>query len=74
MVANLRDKTGKSLEQWKPIVTKSGIEKHGQVVKWLKTEHGVTHGYANLIATLSREDDGGGEADLEWQLDGWIWV
>ncbi len=50
MVANLAEKTGKSLEQWLAIAKASGLAKHGEVVKHLKTAHGVTHGYANLIA------------------------
>ena len=50
MIANLKEKTGKTLEQWKKIVAKTKLEKHGQIVKHLKGEHAVTHGFANLIA------------------------
>jgi predicted transport protein len=50
MVQNLADKTGKTLAQWLQLVAASGQAKHGEIVKHLKAEHGVTHGYANLIA------------------------
>ncbi len=50
MLANLAEKTGKSIDQWLQITRASGLEKHGQIVKLLKADHGVTHGYANLIA------------------------
>ncbi len=50
MLDNLPEKTGKSLKQWLALLKKTPLEKHGQVVKHLKTEHGVTHGFANLIA------------------------
>lgn len=50
MVANLAEKTGKPLESWLVIVKKSGTAKHGEIVKFLKTEHGMGHGYANLVA------------------------
>lgn len=50
MVANLADKTGKSLEAWLKIATKSGLSKHGELVKHLKSDHALTHGYANLVA------------------------
>jgi hypothetical protein len=50
MIANLKDKTGKTLPQWLKITKKAKLEKHGQIVKLLKTDHGVTHGFANLIA------------------------
>jgi len=29
--------------------------KHGEAVNYLKTEHGVTHGFANTIVTLSKD-------------------
>ena len=50
MIANLKDKTGKSLEQWASLAHKSGFVKHGEIVKWLKAEHELGHGYANLVA------------------------
>lgn len=50
MINNLPEKTGKSLAQWMTFLTPLQLEKHGQLVKLLKSEHGVTHGFANLIA------------------------
>lgn len=50
MIRNLEEKTGKTLEQWVKIAGKSGGQRHGEVVKYLKEEHGLTHGYANLVA------------------------
>lgn len=50
MIDNLPEKTGKSLEEWLKITRDCGLDKHGQIVKWLKTDHGMTHGYANLVA------------------------
>ena len=50
MIDNMPEKTGRSLEAWQPIVAASGAVKHGEIVKFLKGEHGVTHGFANLIA------------------------
>ena len=50
MIDNMPEKTGKSLEDWQKVVSKSGAAKHGEIMKLLKGEHGVTHGFANLIA------------------------
>jgi len=50
MIANLSEKTGKTLDQWIKIAGKSKLEKHGQIVSMLKSDHDLTHGYANLIA------------------------
>jgi uncharacterized protein DUF5655/uncharacterized protein DUF4287 len=50
MVQNLKANTGKTLDQWLKVVQKTKLAKHGEIVKALKGEHGVTHGYANMIA------------------------
>jgi hypothetical protein len=50
MIAQVSDKTGKSMSQWMGLAKASGLTKHGEIVKWLKGEHAVTHGYANLVA------------------------
>ena len=57
MAANLRTTTGKTLDQWTALVKKSGKSKHGEVVSWLKSDHGITHGYANLIAHSAFKSD-----------------
>ena len=62
MVANYKEKTGKTLEQWLAIAKKTGAAKHGQVVKALKTDHGLTHGYANLVAHKMLQSDAGSQA------------
>lgn len=50
MFRTLEEKTGKSIDQWVAIARKGGSSKHGEIVKHLKSEHGLTHGYANLVA------------------------
>ncbi len=59
MIANLPEKTGKSLEAWLKITKKCGETKHGGLVKFLKGEHGLTHGFANLIAHKTLASDAG---------------
>ncbi len=50
MKKSMKEKTGKSLEDWLAVVKKSGLEKHGEIVGMLKGDHGMGHGYANLVA------------------------
>ena len=50
MIDNLPAKTGKSLSEWQTVIASSGAAKHGEIMKILKGEHGVSHGFANLIA------------------------
>lgn len=66
MEANIREKTGKPVSHWVRIAKASGLEKHGQIVKFLKDEHGFTHGYANLVAhqTLASSADQHEDDDL----------
>jgi len=60
MLDNLPEKTGKSLQQWLKILGRQSFAKHGEIVNWLKSEHGVTHGFANLIAHMHRAPGAGG--------------
>ncbi len=55
MISNMPEKTGKSLEEWKKILKAKSFEKHGAAMKFLKGEHGVTHGFANTIIALSKD-------------------
>ena len=61
MIENMPEKTGKSLEEWKALLAAKSFAKHSEGVSFLKKEHGVTHGYANTIVTLSK--DSGTSAD-----------
>lgn len=58
MIDNMPDKTGKSLEEWKSLLKEHSFEKHSHAVKFLKQEHGLTHGYANTIVTLFNQEPG----------------
>lgn len=58
MAANLEQKTGRSLDEWVALVRAQDLDKHGQMISYLKTEHGMTHGYANLVATQVRSQPG----------------
>ncbi len=75
MIANLKEKTGKTLAQWTKIAKASGKAKHGEIVKFLKSEHEIGHGYANLIAHETLKADmpsggDGGDAMVEAQYAG----
>jgi hypothetical protein len=63
MVANLKDKTGRSLDEWTAIARSSGRDKHKALVDWLKAEHGLGHGYANLVSHKTFASDAGSSED-----------
>ncbi len=67
MIDNMPEKTGKPLAEWLQIIGAAKLAKHGDILKLLKGEYGVTHGYANTISTLFRQQQTGGpppEEDL----------
>jgi hypothetical protein len=70
MIANLREKTGKTLEEWLAVARKSKLTKHGELVKLLKTEHELTHGYANLVAHKLLQSDAGSAVEAGEDLVG----
>lgn len=69
MVRNMKEKTGKTLEEWLPIAKKSGIDKHRALLNHIKNEYGVTYGYANSIAyfALRTGDEPEGDDRVEAQ-------
>jgi len=68
-IDNMPEKTGKSLDEWFQTITAAGVEKHGDIMKLLKGEYGVTHGYANTISILYRQQAEGGPPTEEELVD-----
>ena len=60
MIDNMPEKTGKSLAEWFKVLEAAGLDKHGAMMKLLKGEFGVTHGFANTISILYRQQAAGG--------------
>jgi hypothetical protein len=54
MIDNLPANTGRSLQEWFAVLEATGLEKHGELMAHLKTEHAVSHGYANGIVLQYR--------------------
>ena len=64
MIDNMPEKTGKSLEEWFEILKTKSFAKHGEYMKFLKGEHGVSHGFANTITQLYKKKPGETGDDL----------
>jgi predicted transport protein len=62
IIDNMPEKTGRSLEAWFAEIEKAGLEAHTPIMKLLKGDHGVTHGFANTISNLYRQRQEGGPA------------
>ena len=62
-MANIEKRSGKTLAELKTIVKKSGLSKHGELVKMLKTTLGMGHGDANMVVHLALKSDGQSAAE-----------
>lgn len=69
MIAGLKDKTGKALDEWLQVIRGRGLTKHKEIVNLLKSEHGVTHGFANMIALQAIGSDSHTANDDQGLLD-----
>jgi len=52
---NIEAQTGRSVTAWAEFARESGSGKHGAIVAWLKTEHGLSQAHANHIAKRALE-------------------
>jgi Domain of unknown function (DUF5655)/Domain of unknown function (DUF4287) len=62
-LANLKERTGKTLDQWIRIVKKDGPPTEKDRREWLKREHGLTTNYAAWVA--ERAQGKGAPADYD---------
>ena len=72
-LANIEKRTGKSIAELTAIVKGSGLSKHGEMVKMLKTDLGMGHGDANTLVHVARKSDGQSKAEglsMSQVLDG----
>jgi hypothetical protein len=59
-IKNIEQSTGRTVAQWADMVGKTGLTKHGEILGYLKSDHGLTHGNANALAHKIRELRAGG--------------
>jgi Domain of unknown function (DUF4287) len=45
---------GRPIAEWLEALRASGIDKHMEMVAWLKTEHAMGHGHANALVAHYR--------------------
>lgn len=70
MIDNMPEKTGKPLVAWFKVLGSEKLTQHGEILKLLKGQYGVTHGYANTISILYRQQASGGPPSDEALIDG----
>lgn len=69
MIDSIEKNTGKPITHWIEVVKKSGIEKHKEMINYLKDEHGFTYGFANLVVHKAKNSDAGSVAKSDDLVD-----
>ncbi|RYZ31171.1 MAG: DUF4287 domain-containing protein [Chitinophagaceae bacterium] len=70
---NIESTSGIKLDQWTTIIKNCGFSKHGEIVNFLKKEHGLGHGNANMLVHYANKSHSGfGKEDelLTQQFEG----
>lgn len=66
---NIEAATGLTLDDFVASVRTAGVERHGAIITFLKEQHGLSHGNANLVAHRVREVLAGGPAATDDLLE-----
>jgi hypothetical protein len=51
---SIEKKYGRPVAEWLEIIQANPLERHMDLVNWLKTEHGMGHGHANALVHYSK--------------------
>ncbi len=63
MEEGILQKTGKPLEHWIKVVVESKIDKHKEIIEFLKAKYDLSYGYSNFIALKAKKSDAGSIAE-----------
>lgn len=66
---NIEAATGMSIAAFAAVIAERAIDRHAKIIAFLKSEYGLTHGNANLVAFKVRELAAGGPAPSDALLD-----
>ena len=53
---SIEKKYGRPVEEWLELIRRSPLERHMELVNWLKSEHGLGHGHANALVGYARAE------------------
>jgi hypothetical protein len=48
---------GRPIAEWQELIRSSPLDKHMELVTWLKSEYGMGHGHANALVAYTLAED-----------------
>jgi hypothetical protein len=54
---SIEAKYGRPISEWQELIRSSDLERHMELVGWLKDEHGMGHGHANALVAATLAED-----------------
>jgi hypothetical protein len=57
LVKNIEAANGRTISEWIRQSRDTGYLRHGEILRWLKAEHGMGHSHANYIAKVALAPD-----------------
>jgi hypothetical protein len=54
---SIQKKYGRSIAEWKKLIRSSPVQRHMELVNWLKSEYGMGHGDANALVAHTLQED-----------------
>jgi hypothetical protein len=70
IIGNLPAKTGRALEEWVELVRSEGPQGRRERIAWLKSQHGLGHGQAQVVVAEAEQGPGYTPPTSEQLLDG----
>ncbi len=54
---SIEQRYGRPIGEWQAIIRSSERTRHGELVRWLKQQHGLGHGHANALVAATLQED-----------------
>ena len=54
---SIEKKYGRPISEWQDLIRSSDLQRHMELVEWLKAEHGLGHGHANALVAATLAED-----------------
>jgi hypothetical protein len=54
---SIEKKYGRPVSEWQEMIRSSDLERHMELVGWLKAEYGMGHGHANALVAATLAED-----------------